>query len=112
MNKENPVRKVELPDFETIKGAEMGETICNLYRRLIPEASNKPVGINPSKIRMNYDDCLEYVKLDQEQFERRKVKKVGLMWMNQGPAADKEVPRGKIYLYTGYVAEDKDSNPK
>ena len=106
MELKKPTRVVTLPGFEEIKGEEPGETICNLYRHLLPDSIDKPAGINPSKIRMNYDDCRRYMKEDQAQYDKQKAKKLGLMWMNQGPAADRKVPPGEIHLHEGYVTED------
>ena len=106
MSKPKLQKKIKLPLFTKIKGDSPGETIINLYQKVIPEKSSKQAVINPKKIKLNYDDCLNYIKKDQKQFPDDK-KQVGLMWMNQGPAADKDIPPGEVYLYTGYLTEDK-----
>ena len=98
-----PVKVVDLPEFEAIKGEEVGETICNLFRYLIPENMERPVDVNPQKIKLNYCDSSEYIRLIQEELGEENALKVSLTWLNQGPSADKEIPGGKIYLYEGYI---------
>ena len=103
------VKVVKLPDFEAIKGDELGETLCNLFTYLIPENMERPVDVDPRKIRLNYEDCKELIGAIQETVDDNEELKVNLLWLNQGPAGDKKVPRDKIYLYAGYM---KPSNSK
>ena len=103
MKETTPVRVVELPEFETIKEEEVGATLCNLFRHLIPDGMERPVDIDPRKIRLNYEDCRELIESIQEEVDDNEELKVNLLWLNQGPAGDKDVPRGKIYLYECYM---------
>ena len=104
MKETTPVRVVELPEFETIKEEEVGATLCNLFRHLIPDGMERPVDIDPRKIRLNYEDCRELIESIQEEVDDNEELKVNLLWLNQGPAGDnKDVPQGKIYLYKGYM---------
>ena len=99
------VKVVELPEFEDIKGKEVGEAICNLFRHLIPEDMERPVDVEPKKIKLNYCDSSEYVRLIQDELGKENAIKVSLAWLNQGPSADKDIPRGKIYLYEGFIKQ-------
>ena len=63
----------------------------------------RPVDIDPRKIKLNYEDCSRYITLIQKEFKDERDLKINLIWLNQGPAADKEIPAGKIYLYQGYI---------
>jgi len=94
---------VDLPEFEEIKGEEIGKTLYNLLAFFIPEDMERPVRMNPTKIHMNNEDCAEFIKLIQQDLKRKERLKVNLMWLNQGPSGDEEVPRGKVYLYHSYV---------
>lgn len=97
------VKKVDVPDFAAIKGTEIGETICNLFAFLIPADMERPVDVDPRKIRLNYQDCRQLIALVQEEVGKNKELKVNLLWLNQGPAGAKDVPQGKIYLDEGYM---------
>lgn len=103
MKETTPVRVVELPEFEDIKGEEVGETLCNLFTYLIPEKFPKPLDVDPRQIKLNFEDCKELIGSIQEELDKDKELKVNLLWLNQEPAGDKEVPRSKIYLYEGYM---------
>ena len=103
MERKEIVRRVDLPEFEEIKGTEAGETLCNLFYYLIPEDMERPVDIDPRKIKCNKKDCQELIKSIQKEVDDDQELKVALMWMNQGPSADREIPRGKIYLREGYM---------
>lgn len=100
--KNKPVKIINLPDYEDIKGEEPGDTLLNLYNKLIPADMEKPVEIYCKKIRMNYDDCVKYIELEQKTFDDDPIK-IGLIWMNSGPAGDRNVPPGKIYLMEEYM---------
>lgn len=107
MNKRKAVRIVDLPDFESIKGESKGETLLNLYLHLKPEDFGK-VDVDVRKIRMNYDQLSELIGKVEDLFENHHdKKKVGLMWMNQGPAGDCDLPQDKVYLYEGYMTPAK-----
>jgi len=103
MSNNNPVKVVDLPNVEAIKGDELGETLCNLFTYLITENMERPVDVDPRKIRLNYNDCKKLIELTQKEVDDEQELKVSLLWLNQGPAGDKDVPRGKIYLYEGYM---------
>ena len=100
-----PVKVVKLPEFNEIIGEEVeaGDTLCNLLRHLIPDDMERPVDVDPRKIRLNYYDCQELIETIQEAVDDNEELKVNLLWLNQGPAGDKDVPRGKIYLQEGYM---------
>jgi len=112
MKGKTPVRVVDLPDFETIIGNELGATLCNLFNFLISEDMERPVDVNPRKIRLNYHDCKKLMDSIQEEVDKNKELKVNLLWLNQGPAGDKDVPQGKIYLYEGYMKSSNNANNK
>ena len=115
MNNDNPVKIVNLPDLKAIRGDELGETLCNLFTYLLPENMERPVDVDPRKIRLNYEDCKELMDSIQEEVDKDKELKVNLLWLNQGPAGDKDVPEGKIYLYEGYMKpanHEKNNNKK
>ena len=103
-----PVKIVDLPEFEEIKGNELGETLCNLFHYLIPDDMERPVDVDPRKIRLNYEDCKELINSIQDEVKADQELKVALMWMNQGPSADWDIPRGKIYLQEGYIKPAKE----
>ena len=115
MQQKKLVKVVELPKFEDIKGKEVGEAICNLFRHLIPDGMERPVDVDPRKIRLNYEDCKELIGNIQQAVNDNEELKVNLLWLNQGPAGDKDVPEGKIYLYEGYMKpanHEKNTNKK
>jgi len=103
MEEKEIIKKVDLPEFEEIKGEEVGETLCNLFQYLIPEDMDRPVDIDPRKIKCNQKDCKELISSIQDEVKADQELKVALMWMNQGPSADWDIPRGKIYLEEGYM---------
>ena len=70
----------------------------------------KPVDVDPRKIRLNYYDCKELMDIIQEEVDKNKELKVSLLWLNQGPAGDKDVPEGEIYLYEGYMKPANEEN--
>lgn len=112
MNNNNPVKIMDLPYLEEIKGKELGETLCNLFTYLIPADMQRPVDIDPRKIRLNYHDCKKLIELTQKGVDDEQELKVSLLWLNQGPAGDKDVPRGKIYLYEDYMKPANNANNK
>jgi len=103
MEKINPVRVVDLPEFEEIKGKEAGETLCNLFQYLIPEDMERPVDIDPRKIKCNHEDCKKLISSIQDEVKDDQELKVALMWMNQGPSANRDIPPNKIYLQQGFM---------
>ena len=103
MKERKPVRIVDLPDFEEIKGEDRGETLLNLYLYLKPEDIGK-VDVDVRKIKINHDQLSNLIEKVQDLFVDHHNKiSVGLMWMNQGPAGDYNIPKGKVYLFDGYM---------
>jgi len=103
MKNKKPIRVINLPDFNELKGQKPGETLYNLFKHLIPKDMPRPVDVDPKKIKFNCNDCKQFITSIQKEVGKNKETKIALMWMNQGPGVDKDIPEGKIYLYKGYM---------